>query len=163
VDSECLCTFGNYPPTEFLRPASIDFHCFNVYLHYPKPFENYLARLQMIADSKPLVLGEFGVDTLREGQERQTEILSWKIELSYPAYEVILVDDGSTDSTSEIAARYPDVRYIRHELNQGLSTARNTGLAAARGEVIAFTDSDCRADEDWLYYLIGDLLNGRFA
>src|SRR5438128_2083830 len=83
VDSECLCTFGNYPPTEFLRPASIDFHCFNVYLHYPKPFENYLARLQMIADSKPLVLGEFGVDTLREGEDRQSEILSWKIERSY--------------------------------------------------------------------------------
>ena len=84
VDANCLCTFGNFPPTEFLRPQSIDFHCFNVYLHYPKSFENYLARLQMIADSKPLVLGEFGVDTLREGEERQSEILSWKIETHLP-------------------------------------------------------------------------------
>ncbi|MCI0535631.1 MAG: glycosyltransferase [Verrucomicrobiales bacterium] len=250
VHSDCLCTFGNFPPTEFLRPQSIDFHCFNVYLHYPKSFENYLARLQMIADAKPLVLGEFGVDTLREGEERQGEILSWKIELTfrggaagaviysftdewfkggeqvrdwafgltrsdrkpkqsfgvtqrlfqaapyfpprqlplvsvvvaafngartlpacldslqrlkYPAYEVILVDDGSTDATPEIAARYARLRYLRHEKNQGLSVARNTGIEAAKGEIVAFTDSDCRADEDWLYYLIGDLLSSRFA
>ena len=83
VDPECPCTFGNFPPTEFLRPQNIDFHCFNVYLHNPKPFENYVARLQMIADAKPLILGEFGVDSLREGEERQAEILSWKIELTF--------------------------------------------------------------------------------
>ena len=45
--------------------------CFNVYLHQPQPFKNYLARLQMIADAKPLVLGEFGMDSLREGEPRQ--------------------------------------------------------------------------------------------
>jgi len=51
------------------------------------------------------------------------------------------------------------VRYLRHDQNLGLSVARNTGIAAATGEIVAFTDSDCRADEDWLYYLVGDLLN----
>ena len=59
------------PPTEFLRPASVDFVCFNVYLHHEQPFENYLARLQMLAESKPLVLGEFGIDSLREGEAGQ--------------------------------------------------------------------------------------------
>ena len=44
-----------------------------------------------------------------------------------------------------------------------LSVARNTGISAAVGEIIAFTDADCRADEDWLYYLIGDLVRSRFA
>src|SRR5206468_3732553 len=58
VDPECLCTFTNYPPTEFLRPQSADFLCFNVYLHHEQPFRNYLARLQMVAESKPLILGE---------------------------------------------------------------------------------------------------------
>ncbi|HXI51524.1 MAG TPA: glycosyltransferase family 2 protein, partial [Candidatus Saccharimonadales bacterium] len=50
-----------------------------------------------------------------------------------------------------------------HQTNHGLSVARNTGIAAAQGEIVAFTDSDCRADEDWLHYLVGDLLNGRFV
>ena len=83
--------------------------------------------------------------------------------LNYPDYEVILVDDGSTDATRQIAFAHPNVRYFRHEKNLGLSVARNTGIAAATGEIIAFTDSDCRADEDWLYYLVGDLLESEFA
>jgi glycosyltransferase involved in cell wall biosynthesis len=250
VDPACLCTFGNYPPTEYLRAQNIDFLCYNVYLHNPKPYENYLWRLQMIADSKPLILGEFGIDSIREGEEIKCEILSWQIELAfraglagtvvysytddwyrggeqitdwafglttvdrtpkrsfyvvqrsfflapyyrlaqyplvsvivasyngertleaclkslqglnYPSYEVILVDDGSTDTTPEICRRFQDIHYIRHEKNQGLSAARNTGIAAAKGEIIAFTDSDCRADRDWLYYLVGDLLNSEFS
>ncbi|MBI3192566.1 MAG: glycosyltransferase [Pedosphaera parvula] len=84
-------------------------------------------------------------------------------QLNYPAYEVILVDDGSTDATPQIASLYPSLRHVRFEQNQGLSVARNTGIQMAQGEVIAFTDSDCRADEDWLYYLVGDLLNSTFA
>ena len=83
--------------------------------------------------------------------------------LNYPDYEVILVDDGSTDTTRQIAFAHPNVRYFRHEKNLGLSVARNTGIAAATGEIVAFTDSDCRADEDWLYYLVGDLLESEFA
>ena len=69
ADPECLCTFTNFPPTEFLRPQSLDFLCFNVYLHQRQPFENYLARLQMLAEAKPLLLGEFGIDSLREGED----------------------------------------------------------------------------------------------
>jgi len=76
---------------------------------------------------------------------------------------VILVDDGSTDATRQIAFAHPNVRYFRHEKNLGLSVARNTGIAAALGEIIAFTDADCRADEDWLYYLVGSLLESEFA
>ena len=250
IDPDCLCTFANYPPTEFLRPQALDFVCFNVYLHQPQPFKNYLARLQMIADAKPLVLGEFGIDSLREGEALKCEILSWQIEsafrgglagtvvfsftddwfrngqpvadwqlglttaerqpkdsfravaeqfraapyfplprhpkvsivvasynadatlntcldslenLNYFDYEIILVDDCSTDTTAQLAALHPRVRCLRHERNRGLSVARNTGIAAARGEIIAFTDADCRADEDWLYYLVGGLLNSEFA
>jgi glycosyltransferase involved in cell wall biosynthesis len=250
VDPECPCTFGNYPPTEFLKPHNVDFYCFNVYLHNPKPFENYLSRLQMIADAKPLMLGEFGIDSIREGEEAKCEILAWQIELAfrggvagtvvysftddwykegsqvtdwafglttlertpkksfyvvqrqffqapyfplttyprvsvvvasyngertlelclnslkslnYPDYEVILVDDGSTDHTQQICRKFPFVHYIRHEKNMGLSVARNTGITASTGEIVAFTDSDCRADEDWLYYIVSDLLNSEFT
>ena len=53
------------------------------------------------------------------------------------------------------------VTFIRR--NHGLSHARNTGAAAAKGDVFAYTDSDCMADPDWLYYLIGTLVSGDYA
>jgi len=249
IDSGCLCTFGNFPPTEFLRPRAIDFLSFNIYLHQQRTYENYCARLQMIAGEKPLLAGEFGIDSMREGEAAKCEILGWQIEttfraglartivftftddwfsggaaveewfmgitsrdrtpkqsfftvqkafgtapyfplprtpkvsvvvacyngaktlktcldslqtLNYPDYEVILVDDGSLDASAQIASLYPNVRYFRQR-NHGLSVARNTGISAAEGEIIAFTDADCRADEDWLYYLMGDLVRSRFA
>ncbi|MGA2176618.1 MAG: glycosyltransferase [Verrucomicrobiota bacterium] len=249
VDPECLCTFGNYPPTEFLNPRNMDFICFNVYLHQQRPFENYLARLQMIADTRPLVLGEIGIDSVREGETQKCEMLDWQIEsafraglagaivfsftdewhkdgrdvpdwyfglttrerqpkpsfevvrrkfaqapyfplqrypkvsivvacynggrtlqpcldsltrLNYPDYEVIVVDDGSTDITPQVASLYKNFRTLS-QAHQGLSVARNAGLFASQGEVVAFTDADCRADEDWLYYLAADLLKGSFV
>ncbi|MCG3147250.1 MAG: hypothetical protein PCFJNLEI_00689 [Verrucomicrobiae bacterium] len=244
IDPQRLVTFVNYPPTEFLQPQSLDFISFNVYLHDPKPFSNYLDRLQSLAGDRPLVLAEFGMDSQREGESAKAQFLSGHIEvafraglagvfifaftddwhtggsqienwffgltdrerkprgafravaeqykrapyfplpdypkvsvvvasynggrtlpaclhslrhLNYPNYEVILVDDGSTDDTAKIAAQFPEVRAI-HQSNMGLSHARNAGINAATGDIVAFTDSDCRADEDWLYYLIGDLL-----
>src|SRR6266567_5114786 len=85
VDPDCLCTFASFPPTEFLHPQNIDFVCFNVYLHQRKTFESYLARLQMLADAKPLVLGEFGIDSIREGEAHKCEVLAWQIESAYRA------------------------------------------------------------------------------
>ena len=236
----CLVTFANFPTTEYLNPRSVDFVCFNVYLHEPGVFRNYLARLQMIANDKPLMLGEYGIDTHQEKSEaEQSEILSehvkavfdeglvgtfvfsftddwftggcqiedWKFglvrrdrsrkpafdavstlftrapqladdrlprvsvivcsyngastteaclrsmeKIRYPDFEVVFVDDGSTDNTQEILKKFPWVRNIK-QANMGLSYARNVGMRAATGEIIVYTDSDCEADEDWLYYI----------
>ena len=73
--------------------------------------------------------------------------------LNYPNYEVILVDDGSTDNTRSIAERFPGVRAI-HQENQGLGASRNVGLQAASGSIIAYTDSDCMAHPEWLTFLV---------
>jgi glycosyltransferase involved in cell wall biosynthesis len=83
-------------------------------------------------------------------------------ELRYPSYEVIVVNDGSTDATREIALRYPEVVLI-DQANLGLSVARNVGAAAATGEIVAYTDSDCVADPDWLTYLVYKFRDGFVA
>jgi GT2 family glycosyltransferase len=82
--------------------------------------------------------------------------------LDYPDYEIIVVDDGSTDDTRAILCRHPTVRAI-HQANQGLSVARNVGLRAATGSIIAYTDSDCFADPDWLTHLVYHLQHGDAA
>lgn len=76
--------------------------------------------------------------------------------LEHGVYEVILVDDASTDDSGRIASE-AGARVIRREQSAGLAAARNTGLAAARGELIVFTDDDCEPAHDWLERLIAPL------
>jgi GT2 family glycosyltransferase len=239
---DCLVTFVNFPTTEFLEVNGCDFVCFNVYVHDEVKFGLYLDRLQHIAGNKPLLLGEYGIDSQREGDVEQAAILTrhlrqvfrhglagsvifaytddwftgghqiddwffgvtrvdrsdklaasalqglWSnlpddihpaanlpkvsvvvcsynggktlhdcldslMRLDYPDYEVILVDDGSTDDTASITEQFPSV-ICHQQQNQGLSVARNVGASLADGEIVAYTDDDCVADQHWLRYLV---------
>jgi glycosyltransferase involved in cell wall biosynthesis len=242
-DSDGLVTYVNYPTTEYLQLPFLDFHCFNVYLEEQGRLESYLNRLQNISGDLPLVIGEIGLDSRRNGEEKQAEVLKWQIrtafqagsagaivfgwtdewnrggyaiedwdfgltdrnrhpkkalhsvkkafadapfppdfpwprisivvccyngagtirdcleslvKLDYPNYEVIVVNDGSTDETEVIVKEY-DFRLISIE-NQGLSNARNVGLQAATGEIVAYIDDDAFPDEHWLKYIAAKFL-----
>jgi glycosyltransferase involved in cell wall biosynthesis len=245
-DPGALVTYVNYPSTEYLRLPECDLLAFNVYLERRELLERYLGRLQNLADDRPLLLAEVGLDSRRGGADQQAATLSWQIgtaldaggaglfvfawtdkwhrggyeiedwdfglttrerepkpalaavekafadrrpqtapkvsvvvctyngaatlgeclegvlALRYPDYEVIVVSDGSTDGSPQIAAQYERVTLIETP-NRGLAAARNTGLEAATGEIVAYLDDDATPDPDWLSHIAAALSDGTYA
>lgn len=92
----------------------------------------------------------------RNGARTLDDCLESLRHLRYPDYEVIVVNDGSTDGSAAIIERYP-FRVITTP-GRGVSAARNEGLRAATGEIVAYIDADARADPDWLSYLAATFL-----
>lgn len=84
------------------------------------------------------------------------------LRLDYPAYEVIIVDDGSRDLTLPIIENY-DVSLIRLRHNRGKVAALNKGIEKAKGEIIFFTDSDSALDPMALRYLVGNFSDPSIA
>ncbi len=253
TDPDALVSYANYPSTEYLNLDFADFLAFNVYLHREADFRNYIMRLHNIAVDRPVVLTEFGMDSMREGAVAQAETLRWQVaaayelgiagtcifswtdewftggyaiedwafglvtagrapkpsfhavqtvyktplpprlprypkvsvvicsynadrtmdqclasfeHLNYPNFEVIVVNDGSKDRTLEIsesyARKYAFLKIVSQE-NKGLSVARNVGMEQATGEIVAYTDSDCVVDPDWLTYLVAKMLASDLA
>lgn len=92
--------------------------------------------------SKPLVSV---IIPVYNGEQYLAEAIESVFAQDYRHIEVIVVDDGSIDNTADIARSYREVRYI-YQINQGHGKAKNVGIAATRGEFIAFLD----ADDLWL-------------
>jgi hypothetical protein len=78
-DPGALVTYVNYPTTEYLQLPFLDFMCFNVYLESPERLEAYLMRLQNLADERPLLMAEIGLDSQRHGENKQADTLEWQI------------------------------------------------------------------------------------
>ena len=78
---------------------------------------------------------------------------------TYPIAEILVINDGSTDATVEIASRYAgrNVRVVNHAKNRGLAAARNTAFAEAKTELVAALDGDCIAHPEWLATLVAYL------
>ncbi len=83
------------------------------------------------------------IPTYNRGIHMRRSVLS-VLDQTYRDFELIIVDDASTDNTEDIVKDFNDkrIRYIRHDNNKGAPAARNSGIKAARGEFIAFQDSD---------------------
>lgn len=78
---------------------------------------------------------------VHNGERFLADTIQSVLDQTYPSFELIVVDDGSTDSSAEIVQSVPGIRYFYQE-NQGVAAARNRGVAAARGNLLAFLDQD---------------------
>jgi glycosyltransferase involved in cell wall biosynthesis len=77
------------------------------------------------------------------------------VQSRFPARQIIVVDDGSSDSTVDIVRNYaPDVTLCRNDTNRGMSATWNVGIDRADGEILIFIDQDCVASHDWLAKLV---------
>jgi glycosyltransferase involved in cell wall biosynthesis len=88
------------------------------------------------------------------GERTIKECLASLLKMDYPPErrEILVVDNGSTDRTAAIVKTFP-VRYL-HEDRRGASHARNRGIEASKGEILAFTDADCVVTTRWLRELV---------
>jgi GT2 family glycosyltransferase len=82
-DPEGLFTYVNYPSTEYLELPFLDITAFNVFLEREEVFESYLARLQNISGDRPLLVTEVGLDSRRNGEERQAATLRWQVQHAF--------------------------------------------------------------------------------
>jgi glycosyltransferase involved in cell wall biosynthesis len=77
----------------------------------------------------------------RHGEKHIRQALETALQQDYDPFEIIAVDDGSTDHTREIILSYPGIRCI-HQNHQGVASARNNGVQVSKGDFIAFLDQD---------------------
>lgn len=80
VDPATLVTYVNYPTTEYLDLSFLDFDCWNVYLETPQKLSSYIARLHNLSGDRPMILAEIGLDSMRNGHQKQADVLQWQIE-----------------------------------------------------------------------------------
>jgi hypothetical protein len=84
-DPTGLVTYVNFPSTEYLELPFVDIASFNVYLEAERTLRGYLARLHNLAEDKPLLMAEIGLDSRRNGAEAQARTLDWQVRTAFEA------------------------------------------------------------------------------
>jgi cellulose synthase/poly-beta-1,6-N-acetylglucosamine synthase-like glycosyltransferase len=94
---------------------------------------------------------------IRNEEKFIEECIKSLLNLDYPrnSYEIIIVDGMSTDKTQDIVKKYPVNLLLNEQKN--VAAARNLGVKSARGELVAFTDGDCKVDPHWLKTLVCEM------
>ena len=130
ADPAGLFTYSNYPTTEYLDLSFLDFVCFNVYLHREQDYRRYLTHLMAATGERPLMLSETGMDTIREGEEHQAELLTWQaraaFELGLSGFIVFAFTDEWHTGGVEIADwAFGLVKKIAHRSARSRRSARS--------------------------------------
>jgi GT2 family glycosyltransferase len=87
--------------------------------------------------------------------------LSAVLQQTYPSYQVVLVDDGSTDGSSQfVAENFPQVRILRSERNLGFTGATNLGMRSTEGQYVAILNNDTQVEPNWLEELVRAIESG---
>ena len=97
-------------------------------------------------------------------KERLKQCIDSILRQSFRSFELLLVDDGSTDGSSQICDEYKEIDFrvkVIHKKNGGVSSARNAGLSYSIGKSIVFIDSDDRVDEVYLETLYDEFLKNK--
>lgn len=94
---------------------------------------------------------------VKDGERFLAEAINGVLEQTYRALEIIVVDDGSTDGTAQVARSFAGVRYI-HQTNRGHAAAMNVGIEVAAGELLAFLDADDVWEPNKLELQVGYLM-----
>lgn len=77
------------------------------------------------------------------------------LKLNYPKYEIIVVNDASTDDTKDVLKKYGNrIRVINHKKNKGTAATKKTGILSSKYPLVAIMDDDCIPDKDWLFNLV---------
>lgn len=108
VDPEGIVTYVNYPSTEYFRLPFLDVVSFNVYLESQEKLKAYLARLQSLAGERPLLMSEVGLDALRNGEQKQADVMRWQIATTFAAGCAGVVIFSWTDEWHRAGAEVED-------------------------------------------------------
>jgi O-antigen biosynthesis protein len=141
-DPEGIVTYVNYPSTEYLQLPFLDFLSFNVYLESREQLRTYLLRLQNIADSRPLIMTELGLDALRNGEEKQAKVLDWQVRTSFATGCAGVVIFSWTDEWFRAGAEVEDWAF-------GLTDRKRRRKPALQAVQNAFADVPFQRNAKW--------------